>query len=239
MAIRVLPDAAAVAKYAADLICAAVAAKPRANLGLPTGGTPIPLYEELNLRAAGGACDPSAVLVYAIDEFCDARRTTPGTNTQFYREHIRFRTRALYCPNPSATEPDLHIRAYAEAIRRGGSLDLCVLGIGQTGHIAFNEPGSARDSPARVIELTATSRQAHAASFGGIEGVPTHGMTLGIADLLESTTIIVLATGGHKADIIRSAIEGPIRPETPASWLQEHPSVTWLLDAAAAQALTI
>lgn len=243
MAIEVLADTAAVAIRAADLICAAVAARPRSSLGLPTGGTPVPLYEELNRRAADHTCDLSAAIGYAIDEFCTAEQTSaapqPGTNAHFYRDHIRFRTRALHCPNPSAAEPDLHIRAYAEAIRRGGGLDLCVLGIGETGHIAFNEPGSARDSSARVIELTATSRKAHAGSFGGIERVPTHAMTLGIADIFESRAILVLATGARKQHIVHNALEGPITPEVPASWLRSHPNVAWLLDTAAVNGLTI
>ena len=243
MAIEVLPDAAAVASRASDLICAAVEGKPRPSLGLPTGSTPIPLYGELNRRTAEGACDLSSSIVYAIDEFCAAHHQAPepkpGTNTHFYREHIRFRTRALHCPNPAAAEPDLHIRAFAEAIRRGGGLDLCVLGIGETGHIAFNEPGSTKVSPARVIELEASSREAHAASFGGIERVPTHGMTLGVADLFASRAVIVLATGAHKAHIVRAALEGPVGADVPASWLREHADTTWLLDTTAAKGLAI
>ena len=234
MQIEVLADANAVGIRAANLLCDAVASKPTAILGLPTGATPIPMYAELNARAETHAIDFSRAFGYAIDEFCDATRATPGTNSAFYRQHVRLGLRAMHCPNPAATEPDIHIRAYADAIRRSGGFDLCVLGIGTTGHVAFNEPGSTRDSRARIVELVPTSRQAHVATFGSLDAVPARGITLGIADLLDARAILVLATGAHKADIVRRAIEGPMTADIPASWLQAHPAVTWLLDDQAA-----
>ncbi len=238
MRIEVLDDAAAVAMRLADIICEAVQTKPDARLGLPTGNTPIAAYMELARRVEAGAGDFSRADVFAIDEFCDAARTTPGTNTMFYREHLAIRPRALHCPNPSAEDPAAHIAAFAEAIRRGGGLDLCVLGIGRTGHIAFNEPGSARDSRARVVALTELSRAAHAENFGSLDKVPSRGMTLGVADLLESRAIVVMVTGAHKADIVRAATKGPMTAEVPASWLQEHDDVLWVLDADAGAGLT-
>jgi|CXWL01.1.fsa_nt_gi glucosamine-6-phosphate deaminase len=239
MRIEVLENAEAVAVRAADIICDVVRAKPAARLGLPTGNTPIAAYNELNRRVEAGGCDFSVADVYAIDEFCDATRTTPGTNTVFYKKHLRIRPRALHCPNPAADDPGAHIAAFAEAIRRGGGLDLCVLGIGETGHIAFNEPGSGRDSRARVVMLTEVSRQAHAGNFGSLERVPLRGMTLGVADLLEARAIVVMATGVYKADVVRAAIEGPMTAEVPASWLQGHTDVVWLLDREANSGLAI
>lgn len=238
MQIEVLADANAVGVRAADLLCDAVASKPTAILGLPTGATPMPMYAELNARAETHSIDFTRAFGYAIDEFCDATRTTPGTNSAFYREYVRFAPRAMHCPNPGAAEPDIHIRAYADAIRRSGGFDLCVLGIGATGHIAFNEPGATRDSRSRVVELTPPSRQAHVATFGSLDAVPRRGVTLGVADLLDARVILVLATGANKADIARQAIEGPMTADIPASWLQAHPAVTWLLDDQAAASLS-
>jgi glucosamine-6-phosphate deaminase len=238
MDIEVLGDKTVVGSRAADLVCNAVAANPRAILGLPTGATPIPMYDELNRRSESGSCDFAAASVYAIDEFCDSGRTTPGTNSAYYREHLRFKPRALHCPNPAAQEPDLHIRAFADAIHRAGGLDLCVLGIGTSGHIAFNEPGAARDSRARVVNLIEASRVAHGATFGTLDAVPARAMTLGIADLLAARSIIVLATGATKAAMVREAIEGTATADIPASWLQVHSDVRWLLDPAAASMLT-
>jgi glucosamine-6-phosphate deaminase len=238
MRIEILADEAAVAVRAADLVCDALRAKPDALLALPTGNTPVLAYAELARRVAASEADFARASIYAIDEFADATRTTPGTNSVFYREHVRLGQRVLHCPNPSAQDPDEHIRAFADAIRRAGGIDLCVLGIGTNGHIAFNEPGSAHDSRARAAALTRTSREAHTAAFGSLAAVPSRGMTLGVADLLEASSIVVLATGARKAAIVRRAIEGVQTAEVPASWLQSHADVVWVLDAAAAAELS-
>ena len=235
--IIIAKDAGDLARRAAARIVDAIRAKPAAALALPTGNTPLPMYGELAARAARGDADLSRATIWAIDEFIGPTRETPGTNSAFYREHVRLGQHALHCPNPSAQDPEEHIRAFADAIRRAGGIDLCVLGIGENGHIAFNEPGSARDSRARVVDLTIESRRAHAGAFGSLDSVPARGITLGIADLLESRSIIVLATGASKAKVVAAAIEGPQTEEVPASWLQSV-AVTWLLDEAAASSLS-
>ncbi len=237
MRIEILADEAAVAARAADLVCDALRAKPDALLALPTGNTPVRAYAELTRRVAAGTANFARAAIYAIDEFADSTRTTPGANSLFYREHVRLGQRLLHCPNPAAQDPGEHIRAFADAIRRAGGIDLCVLGIGTNGHIAFNEPASAPDSQARVVELTLESREAHAATFGSLDAVPSRGMTLGVADLLESRSIVVLATGAPKAAIVRRAIEDTPTADVPASWLQSHADVLWVLDAAAAAQL--
>jgi glucosamine-6-phosphate deaminase len=237
MRIEIVADEVALAVRAADVICAAVRAKPDALLGLPTGATPVGTYAELARRVAAGEADFSHATVWAIDEFAGATRATPGTNSVFYRHHLNLGQRALHCPNPSAHDPGEHIGAFADAIRRAGGLDVCVLGIGVNGHIAFNEPGSSRDARARVVDLTPASREAHAASFGSLDAVPERGMTLGVADLLEARSILALASGTGKAAIMRLAIEGPETAEVPASWLQSHADVTWVVDEAAAAEL--
>jgi len=234
MRIDVRADAAAVADGAADVICDAVRARPAARIGLPTGGTPILTYRELARREACGEADFAQAVVYAVDEFAGATRETPGTNQAFYREHLRVRLRALHCPDPATTDPEAHIRAFADAMRADGGLDLCVLGIGVNGHIAFNEPGAAFDSRARVVTLDEVSRQAHAGTFGSLDRVPARGMTLGVADLFEARAVLVIAQGQHKAAIVRAAIEREQTAAVPASWLQSHRDVTWLLDEAAA-----
>src|SRR5438105_620338 len=148
MRIEVFPDEATLAIAAADAICDAVRAKPAAVLGLPTGKTPIATYAELDRRARSGAVDFSRANAYALDEFAGVEPTTPGTNAAFFREHLRIPLR-LHLPNPTAIDLDAEIATFAESIRSAGGFDLCVLGIGANGHIAFNEPPSARDAPAR------------------------------------------------------------------------------------------
>ena len=237
MRIEVVADGAALASRAADVVVEVVRARPRALLGMLTGRTPVETYAELNRRVAEHEADFSQATVFAIDEFAGATRTTPGTNSAFYAEHLRFAPRELRCPDPAADDPDEHIRAFADEIRRAGGLDLCVLGIGRNGHIAFNEPGSPRDSRARVVDLEPASREAHARTFGSLEAVPAQGMTLGVADLLEARKILALALGTAKSAVVRDAIEGAQTAALPASWLQSHGDVTWVLDEAAASEL--
>ncbi|MBF6599526.1 MAG: glucosamine-6-phosphate deaminase [Dehalococcoidia bacterium] len=237
MRIRIATDPGALACAGADLVAAVLRERPDAVLGLPTGDTPIGLYDELQRRVEAGAVDLSRAVGWAIDEFSGVPRAAPGTNSVFYRAHVRLPLRALQIPNPAARDPAAHIAAFADALRRAGGFDLCILGIGMNGHIAFNEPGSARDSRARVVTLAAGSRAAHAADFGGVERVPARALTLGIADLLGARRLLVLASGRAKAAIVRVAVVGPVKAEVPASWLQQHDDCTWLLDQEAAAEL--
>jgi glucosamine-6-phosphate deaminase len=238
MRIQVVADERALAVVAADVICEAVQSREDSVMALPTGITPIHAYAEIASRVARGIADLGGVTVYAVDEFVGVTAATPGTNTVFYRDHLTFPLRALHVPDPSAEDPDEHIRSFALAIERDGGIDFCLLGVGVNGHVAFNEPGSARDSRARVVDLAPSSREVHAATFGSPDAVPDRGMTLGIADLMAARTVLVLASGAHKAPIVRDAIEGPETAGVPASWLREHGDLTWLLDEAAASRLS-
>jgi glucosamine-6-phosphate deaminase len=237
MRIEVVRDAAAVAESAAGALCDAVRARPDIILALPTGDTPVRLYAELERRETTRRVSFSGVTAFAIDEFAGVARDARGTNRAFYRDHLRIRLGALHCPDASAPAPDAEITAFAAMIRNAGGIDLCLLGIGTNGHIAFNEPGAGRESAARAVDLAPSSRDAHAAAFGSLDAVPARGMTLGVADLLASRRIIVLAQGEGKAEIVRAAIEDPPTPDLPASWLQTHAEVTWILDEAAAAGL--
>jgi glucosamine-6-phosphate deaminase len=238
MRLQVVPDEAALALAAADVICDAVRRRPAAALALPTGITPIHAYAEVAARIERGEADLHEASAYAVDEFVGVTAATPGTNTVFYRDLLAFPLAALHVPDPAADDPNATIRAHALDIERSGGIDLCVLGIGGNGHVAFNEPGAASDSQARVVELHASSREAHAANFGSLEAVPDRAMTLGIADLLAARSLLVLASGEHKAIIVAAAIEGPETAEVPASWLRAHADLTWLLDEAAASRLS-
>jgi glucosamine-6-phosphate deaminase len=237
MRIQVVPDEEALALTAADAICSAVRQQPASIVALPTGITPIHAYAEITRRVEHGEADLSRVSVYAVDEFVGVTAATPGTNCVFYRDHLTFPLAGLHVPDPSAEDPDSTIESFAREIAGAGGIDFCLLGIGGNGHVAFNEPGSPRDSRARVIDLAPSSREAHAATFGSYDAVPDRAMTLGIAELLAARAVLIMASGDNKAAIVRAAIEGPETAEVPASWLRSHADLTWLLDEAAASKL--
>jgi glucosamine-6-phosphate deaminase len=233
MQVEVLPDERALAVAAADLVCDVLGANPATHIGLPTGRTPILTYDELGRRERSGDVSFSRANGYAVDEFC-ATGAVSGTNVDFFRRHLHMRLNALHCPDPASEDPARAIETHAHAIGAAGGLDLCILGIGRNGHIAFNEPPSSEASRARVVELTTETRRAYRAAFGGLDGVPIQGMTLGVADLLASRRILLLASGRAKAEVLGAALNGPRTPMLPASWLQAHPDLIVLCDSAAA-----
>src|SRR5262249_3759686 len=127
---------------------------------------------------------------------------------------------------------------YEQKIRRAGGIDLQVLGIGRTGHIGFNEPGSTRNSRTRLATLDPVTRRDAAGSFFGEENVPHQALTMGVGTILEARKIVLMAFGEHKAPVVRRAVEGAVGEAVTASFLQEHPDATFLLDEAAAGRLT-
>ncbi|MEO7476950.1 MAG: PIG-L family deacetylase, partial [Gemmatimonadales bacterium] len=130
------------------------------------------------------------------------------------------------------------VRRYEEEIRAAGGIDLQLLGIGRTGHIGFNEPGSGAESRTRVITLDLVTRKDAAADFFGEENVPREALTMGVATILDAREILILATGEHKAAIVRRAVEGEIDHDVAATFLQQHPNTTFYIDRPAAAGLT-
>lgn len=238
-----LSSAAAAGAVAADAIEALVRRRPDAVLGLATGSSPLPTYQELIRRhrtGAGPAYD--AVRCFTLDEYVGL----PAGHPETYRETIfrectdglgiaRDRVRS---PDPSPDGlPDAGPR-YEAAIEAAGGVDLQVLGIGGDGHLAFNEPGSSLASATRLKTLTARTRQDNARFFGSVDQVPRHVLTQGLGTILRARHLLFVATGAAKADAVAAAVEGPVSASCPASVLQLHPHATVLLDPAAAARLT-
>ena len=130
------------------------------------------------------------------------------------------------------------LRRYEQTIRRAGGIDLQILGIGRTGHIGFNEPGSTRHSRTRLVTLDPVTRRDAASGFFGEENVPHQAITMGVGTILEARKIVLMAFGEHKAPIVQQAVEGTMTDAVAASFLQKHPDATFLLDQAAAGELT-
>jgi len=237
-----LGSAGEIAALAADVIEAVVRRKPAAVLGLATGSTPLPTYQELIRRHEAGAGPAyNGVTCFNLDEYVGL----PAGHEQSYRATIaRELTDGLGItaaqvngPDPSPDGLPTAGERYEALIKAAGGVDVQVLGIGSDGHLAFNEPGSSLASRTRIKTLTAQTRKDNARFFGSPDEVPTHVLTQGLGTILEARHLLLIATGEGKAAAAAAAVEGPVSASCPASVLQLHPHVSVLLDQAAASRL--
>ncbi|GIW94259.1 MAG: glucosamine-6-phosphate deaminase [Pirellulaceae bacterium] len=213
-------------------------------LGLPTGSTPIGVYRELIRMYRDGQIDFSRVVTFNLDEYYGLGPDSLQSYHRWMHEHF-FRHVNIPPQNihiPSGLTPvdrlEAYCREYETAIQQAGGIDLMLLGIGTNGHIGFNEPFSQRYSRTRLCTLDPVTRRNAASDFFGEENVPQQAITMGLATILESRKIILMALGEHKAPVIKETCEGPVTPRVPASYLQEHPDAAVYVDAAAGKDLT-
>ena len=227
-----------IAKRAAQRYVEILSAKPDAVLGFATGSTPLGLYAELAKLCAAGKLSFREVTTFNLDEYAGL----DGSHDQSYRyfmnhnlfEKVDIDIRKTHVPS------GLDIAAaasYDKAIEAAGGIELQLLGIGNNGHIGFNEPGTPIDSITHLVDLTERTRQANARFFHSIDEVPTQAVTMGIKTVMNARGIMLMALGKGKADIVRDFIKGPVTPEVPASILQLHPNVEIYLDYDAASLL--
>ena len=213
-------------------------------LGLATGSTPIGVYRELIRMHREEKLSFADVVTFNLDEYYPMR---PDSIHSYYRymwenlfDHIDIKPENVHVPNGAVERESLRSEtgAYERAIREAGGIDLQILGIGKTGHIGFNEPGSGVDSRTRVIALDTVTRRDAAADFFGEDNVPTEAITMGVATIMEAREVALIATGEHKAAIIRRAVEGEPAPDVAATYLQNHVNAVFYVDPAAAAELT-
>ena len=240
--VRVFADARALARALADALVALVAAQPRAVLGLPTGRTPVLLYEELVARAASGTLDLSETTTFNLDEFLGLPPGHPGSYRQFMERHLFAhlgeRRPRVHFLDGTGSDAAAECARYEAAIADAGGIDLQVLGLGTNGHIGFNEPGSELEARTHRVELRPETRRSNAALFGGeVDLVPGEALSMGMATILQARRLVLIATGEWKAACVRRMIEGPLTTTLPASFLQLHPRVEVMLDEAAAHDL--
>jgi glucosamine-6-phosphate deaminase len=237
----VFPDDRAVAEALARRIADAVTANPRLVLGLPTGQTPLALYRELAALHAKGV-DFSQVTTFNLDEFLGIPASHPGSYRRFMERHlfrhVNIKPENRHFLDGSASDPDAECRRYEREIAAAGGIDLQVLGIGTNGHIGFNEPAPTLESRAHRVTLKPETRRSNARLFGGDPAkVPPEALSMGMATILHSRAIVLLATGRSKAGCIERVVNGPLTTELPASFLQLHDDVDIMLDAPAAEKL--
>ena len=237
-------DAKDIGVVAADAITALVDRKPAAVLGLATGSSPLPIYDELAARCDAGLLSFRQSRGFTLDEYVGL----PFDHPQRYRnvidtafvDRVDFAPDAVAGPDGQAADIPAACAAYEDAIRAAGGVDLQILGIGTDGHIGFNEPGSSLASRTRIKTLTRQTRVDNARFFGDdVESVPTHCLTQGLATIMEARHVILVATGRGKAEAVHHLVEGPVSAMWPASILQHHPHVTVLLDDSAAHRLQL
>ena len=236
--LTLVKDEVELGTVAARLIAQQVQKKPASILALPTGQTPLPMYQALAHMERCGQVSLSGVHTFNLDEFWRLPADHPGSyHAYMQREffaHVSIPSTHIHLLDGMAADAVAECARYEAAIAALGGLDLAILGIGENGHIGFNEPGSALDSHTRLVTLTPTTRAANAIFFASEEEVPHQALTLGIAAILAARRILLLAGGESKAQALHLALHGPITPDLPASALQRHPHVTILADRDAA-----
>lgn len=242
--ISIFPDDLSVARELASRVVQAIRKKPALVLGLPTGRTPLLLYAELVGRAAEGRVDFSEVTTFNLDEFFGIAPSHPGSYRSFMQrylfDHVNVDPSRVHLLNGSATDPADEGCRYEKAIEQSGGIDLQILGIGSNGHIGFNEPGQALEARTHLVMLKPETRRSNAALFGGTaEDVPSQALSMGMATILGSRSIVLVATGERKAACVEQLVSGSITTQLPASFLQLHSDVEIMLDEAAASKLTI
>lgn len=239
----VLPDVPAVAERAAELLLRQRLETPERCLGLATGGTMEPVYAALARRVRSLPVAERQRLQrqwrsFNLDEYVGLGADHPGSFATVMRHRLidplDLDGEKVQLPDGRAEDPSAEARRYAAALRRAGGIGLQLLGLGRNGHLGFNEPPSAVDAPCRCLSLRTVTREHNAAAFGGRpEAVPPRAITLGMAEILAADRILLVVTGTAKADVLQRAFAEPPTPDLPASWLQRHPAVLLLADAAA------
>ena len=234
----------AVARDIAALIRSRKSAKKPAVLGLPTGSTPLGLYAELVRMHREEGLSFANVVSFNLDEYYPMQPAHPMSYRHFMQahlfDHVDVAPGNTHIPEATMdiAAVDAHCLDYEKKIVAAGGIDFLVLGIGRTGHIGFNEPGSPRRSRTRLVTLDPVTRRDASGDFGGEENTPRYGITMGVRTILEARRIVLMAWGQHKAGIVREAVEGPVTAQVTASFLQEHDHVDFVTDRAAAGALT-
>ena len=237
MQVRIYKDAATVAKAAAAVFADEITKKDGCVIGLATGSTPVPTYQELIRLNKEGVVDFSKVISYNLDEYVGMAPDHPCSYRRFMNEqlfdHINIDKANTHVPDGLKC----NAAEYEEMIHQAGGVDLQLLGIGTDGHIGFNEPADEFVYPTNVVKLTEGTRKDNARFFNSLDEVPTSAISMGIGTIMSARRILMIITGKNKADTVVAALKGPVAPQMPASILRMHQNVLVLLDEDAASKL--
>ena len=239
--IRIAENTDQASAVTAELIAEQIRQEPRSVLGLATGGTPMETYRRLIQMNQAGNVSFAEVTTFNLDEYIGLSPDHPQSYRAFMNanlfQHIDIDLQKTHVPSGIAVDIASECKSYESKIRSAGGIDLQLLGLGHNGHIAFNEPGSPGESRTLQVDLTAETIEKNSRFFESIDQVPRHAITMGIATILESRRIVLLALGESKADAVARMLRGLITSSHPASELRNHPAVTVVLDRESASKL--
>jgi glucosamine-6-phosphate deaminase len=232
------------ARLAAGAIQQLLESRPEAVLGLATGSSPLPVYDELVRLHLKEGLSFARARAFILDEYVGLAPEHPQRYLNVIHhdiaERVDFAAGAVHGPDGLATDLAGACDAYEDSITAAGGVDLQILGIGTDGHVGFNEPGSSLASRTRIKTLTEQTRADNARFFAGdVNAVPQHCLTQGLATIMAARHIVLIASGRAKADAVHQLVEGPVSAMWPATILQHHPHVTVLIDNAAASRLQL
>jgi glucosamine-6-phosphate deaminase len=240
MRARVFPDYEAMSAAAADAVVHTLEEDPSSVLLLPTGTTPLGMYQRLVDMHRLGEVSFSGATFFNLDEYLGLMPEHPASYHVYMKEHfyglIDANPARIFVPDGAAADPEAECERYEAAIRDSGGVDVCVLGIGRNGHIGFNEPGAPFDSRTRVVTLSESTRLVNAADFEA-NRAPEWAITVGMASIFESEEVLLLASGTNKANAVAAALEGDVSESVPASMLGRHQRAVLFLDEDAASDL--
>lgn len=224
-------------RKAANFLSAQVILKENAVLGLATGGTAEGIYEQLAEWYRKGDIDFSSVSTVNLDEYVGLDAADEQSYHYFMYEHlfrhINIREKSCHLPNGKADSIEEECKRYDRLIEKLGGIDMQLLGIGENGHIGFNEPDEAFEQMTHCVQLKRSTIDANARYFTSMEDVPKQAITMGIKAIMQARSIVLCASGARKADILHKVLFGPVTPEVPGSVLQMHPRLIVVADTEA------
>ena len=228
-------------RKAANIISAEIILKPECVLGLATGSTPVGTYKKLVEWYQKGDLDFSGVRTVNLDEYQGLTKENKQSYYYFMMDnlfrHVNVDVNKINIPDGTQTDAERECSRYDTVIRNMGGIDLQLLGLGQNGHIGFNEPGDTFISETHLVSLTQCTIDANSRFFGSIDQVPRYSYTMGIGQIMSAKKILVIVSGEEKAPILRRVLKEPVTPLVPASILQFHHDVIIVADEAAASRL--
>ena len=240
MEIIIFEDAASLGLAAADIFAQTIKNKPSCVLGLATGASPIPTYNRLVELCNAKEISFADVKTFNLDEYCDLPKDDKNSYYTFMHENlfnlVDIKEENVNILDGNAADAEKEAADFDAAIKAAGGIDVQLLGIGNNGHIGFNEPADAFTTGTFKVKLTESTLQANSRYFDE-NPMPHYALTMGVGSIMDAKKIVLIATGPAKAQAIFNTVKGEVTPQVPASILQQHPDCVLLLDKAAASLL--